>query len=99
MGVRTHFGQGLTYLTPAATGGILCLGLYLHQFFAGTEIGLPYVSGVHFFFSCLTNCNRGFQTTSRANPLAQKIVKAEIAQGLNSSITDYSPDNCELCHP
>ncbi|KAI0289964.1 hypothetical protein BC826DRAFT_1106720 [Russula brevipes] len=35
----------------------------------------------------------GFQTASRANPFAQKILKAEIAQGLNRSITWYSPDN------
>jgi len=57
-------------------GGNICLGLFLHQFLAGTEIGIP-----------------GFQTTSRANPLAQKILKAEIAQGLNSSVTRYSGDN------
>ncbi|KAI0289967.1 hypothetical protein BC826DRAFT_913877 [Russula brevipes] len=54
-------------------GGSVCLGLFLHQFLAGSKIGLP-----------------GFQSTSRANPLAQKIVKANIAQGLNS--TFYSPN-------
>ncbi|KAH9054676.1 hypothetical protein EDB87DRAFT_1428312 [Lactarius vividus] len=35
----------------------------------------------------------GFQTTSRANPLAQKIVKAGIQQRHNSSISMYAPDN------
>jgi hypothetical protein len=46
----------------------------------------------------LTNCHRGFQTTSRANPLAQKILKAEIAQGLNRSVTRYSADNCKILY-
>jgi hypothetical protein len=44
----------------------------------------------------LTGCHRGFQTTSRANLLAQKILKAEIAQGLNSSVTRYTGDNCKI---
>ncbi|KAH9988078.1 hypothetical protein BJV74DRAFT_839926 [Russula compacta] len=35
----------------------------------------------------------GFQSTNRASPLAQKILKAVIAQQLNSSITRYSGDN------
>ncbi|KAI9438208.1 hypothetical protein H4582DRAFT_2111656 [Lactarius indigo] len=35
----------------------------------------------------------GFQSTSRANPLAQKIVKAGIQQGHNASISFYTPDN------
>jgi hypothetical protein len=39
---------------------------------------------------------RRFQSTSRANPLAQKILKAVIEQGLNSSISNYAPDNCKL---
>ncbi|KAN0139277.1 hypothetical protein V8E53_002778 [Lactarius tabidus] len=38
----------------------------------------------------------GFQSTSRANPLAQKILKAVIDQGLNSSISDYAPDNWQF---
>jgi hypothetical protein len=37
------FEQGRKCLTPAVTGGSLCLGLYLHQFLAGLKIGLPYV--------------------------------------------------------
>ena len=36
----------------------------------------------------------GFQSTNRANPLAQKILAADIAQGLNDSLTFYTPDNC-----
>ena len=35
----------------------------------------------------------GFQSTNRANPLAQKILAADIAQGLNDSLTFYTPDN------
>ncbi|THU97635.1 hypothetical protein K435DRAFT_753812 [Dendrothele bispora CBS 962.96] len=35
----------------------------------------------------------GFVSTNRANPLAQKIVAADIARGLNSTLTFYSPDN------
>ncbi|KAI9438205.1 hypothetical protein H4582DRAFT_2148664 [Lactarius indigo] len=38
----------------------------------------------------------GFQTTSRANLLAQKIVKAGIQQGHNSSISIYAPDNWQF---
>ncbi|KAF8270049.1 hypothetical protein EI94DRAFT_1798552 [Lactarius quietus] len=37
-----------------------------------------------------------FQSTSRANPLAQKILKAVIAQGLNGTISDYAPDNWQF---
>jgi|SRR5712672_1176422 len=46
--------------------------------------------------SHLTGCCRGFQSTTRANPLAQKIVNANIAQGLDSKFGAYSPDNCKL---
>ncbi|KAF9011868.1 hypothetical protein BDQ17DRAFT_793629 [Cyathus striatus] len=35
----------------------------------------------------------GFQSTNRANPLAQKIVAADIALGLDASISFYTPDN------
>lgn len=35
----------------------------------------------------------GFQSTSRANPLAQKIVAADIRQGITDQLTFYSPDN------
>jgi len=57
-------------------GGFVCLGQFLHQFLAGSQIGYP-----------------GFQSTSRANPLAQKIVAADIALGNTDQITFYSPDN------
>ncbi|KAG6836074.1 hypothetical protein H0H93_011655 [Arthromyces matolae] len=36
----------------------------------------------------------GFQSTVRANPLAQKIVAADISLGLNDEVTFYSADNC-----
>jgi len=44
----------------------------------------------------LTGFFRGFQSTSRGNPLAQKIVKAGIDQGHGASISFYAPDNCKL---
>jgi len=37
---------------------------------------------------------RGFVSTIRANPLAQKIIKADIAFGLNATHTFYTADNC-----
>ncbi|PPQ72200.1 hypothetical protein CVT26_006931 [Gymnopilus dilepis] len=57
-------------------GGFVCLGQFLHQFLAGSQIGYP-----------------GFQSTSRANPLAQKIVAAHVAMGENDVSLFYSPDN------
>jgi len=71
--------SGVTNLLIDVTnnnGGDICLGLFLHQYLAGTKFGFS-----------------GFQTTSRANPLAQKILESEITQGLNSSLTRYSADN------
>ncbi|KAN0139275.1 hypothetical protein V8E53_002776 [Lactarius tabidus] len=38
----------------------------------------------------------GFQSTSRANPLAQKILKADIDQGINGTLTFYAPDNWQF---
>ncbi|KAF8270058.1 hypothetical protein EI94DRAFT_1771038 [Lactarius quietus] len=38
----------------------------------------------------------GFQSTSRANPLAQKILKAVIHQGRSSSTSFYAPDNWQF---
>ncbi|KAA1478510.1 hypothetical protein DENSPDRAFT_686430 [Dentipellis sp. KUC8613] len=35
----------------------------------------------------------GYQSTSRANPLAQKILSADIAQGIDESISFYAPSN------
>ena len=37
---------------------------------------------------------RGFQSTVRANTLAQKIIAADIAYGLNDQYTFYTADNC-----
>jgi hypothetical protein len=42
----------------------------------------------------LTNYS-GFQSTIRGNTLAQKILAADIAQGLNRSSSLYAPDYCE----
>uniref|UniRef100_A0A8H8CIE2 Tail specific protease domain-containing protein n=1 Tax=Psilocybe cubensis TaxID=181762 RepID=A0A8H8CIE2_PSICU len=61
---------GVTQLIIDLTGnggGFVCLGQFLHQFLAGSQIGYP-----------------GFESTQRANPLAQKIVAAHVALGNNS---------------
>ncbi|KAL5498002.1 hypothetical protein ACEPAH_2933 [Sanghuangporus vaninii] len=55
-------------------GGFVCLGQFLHQFLAGSQIGYP-----------------GFESTTRANELAQKVVASDIALGVTE--TFYSPIN------
>ena len=42
--------------------------------------------------------NSGFQSTMRGTAFSQKILEAGIEKGLNSSISFYSPGNCELVH-
>ncbi|KAH8990805.1 hypothetical protein EDB92DRAFT_2114806 [Lactarius akahatsu] len=77
--VKQFKASGVTNLLIDVTnngGGFVCLGLFLHLFLSGSQIGLP-----------------GFQSTSRANPLAQKIVKAGIEQGHDDTISFYTPDN------
>lgn len=75
--------SGVTHLIVDLTnngGGFVCLGHFLHQFLVGT--------------ANLGNAgNPGFQSTNRANPLAQKIVKSDIALGLNDTLTFYTGDN------
>ncbi|THH12597.1 hypothetical protein EW146_g7542 [Bondarzewia mesenterica] len=64
---------GITKLLIDVTnnaGGIICNGVFLHQYLAG-----------------------GYQTSIRANPLAQKIVEGNIQQDLGASLDFYSPDN------
>jgi hypothetical protein len=59
--------------------------------------GLIYLG--YFLYQYLTGNDSGypgFQSTLRANPLAQKIVKAGIEQGHNDTISLYTPDNCKL---
>ena len=38
----------------------------------------------------------GFQSTNRANPLAQKILASDIELGVTSEISFYTADNCEF---
>ena len=83
-------------LTSVAPGGFVCLGLFLHQFLAGAEAGFPYVKWIRNVGVSLTEFFRGFQSTSRANELAQKILKAGIQQGHNGSISLYASDHCKL---
>jgi hypothetical protein len=79
-------------------GGFICLGIFLVAVLAGIDAGFPYVHWhrMRNASASLTNFFRDFQSTSRANPFAQKILKAVIDQGLNSSISQYAPDNCKL---
>ena len=77
-------------------GGYVCLGIFLHQYLAGSNFGYAFVcfslctlKATHFAFS-------GFQSAIRANPLAQKIVAADIELGVTSALgVFYPPDNCE----
>jgi hypothetical protein len=40
---------------------------------------------------------RGFQSTNRANPLAQKILASVLQRGLRGDMSAYSGDNCVRC--
>ncbi|KAL1948464.1 hypothetical protein VTO73DRAFT_12539 [Trametes versicolor] len=61
-------------------GGFVCLGQFLHAFLTGTK-------------SLGSFQNPGFQSTNRANPLAQKILASDIALGLDSNVAFYAGDN------
>ncbi|KAF8651179.1 hypothetical protein AX16_004834 [Volvariella volvacea WC 439] len=57
-------------------GGFVCLGQFLHQYFAGSQFGYP-----------------GFISSIRANPLAKKIVAADIEIGWLGGSLFYPPSN------
>ncbi|CDO74428.1 hypothetical protein BN946_scf184880.g2 [Trametes cinnabarina] len=61
-------------------GGFVCLGQFLHIFLTGSK-------------SLGNFPNPGFQSTNRANPLAQKILASDIALGVTSAIAFYPADN------
>ncbi|TFK84989.1 hypothetical protein K466DRAFT_204796 [Polyporus arcularius HHB13444] len=74
---------GLTQLIVDLTnngGGFVCLGHFLHAFLSGTN-------------SLGSFPNPGYQSTNRANPLAQKILVSDIALGLTDNFSFYTPDN------
>jgi len=48
---------------------------------------------LHQYLAGITFGIPGFQSTSRANPLAQKIVKADIARRLGTGLSDYDSHN------
>ncbi|KAI0050268.1 hypothetical protein FA95DRAFT_1603627 [Auriscalpium vulgare] len=56
-------------------GGTVCLGIFLHQYLAGSSFGYS-----------------GFNSAVRANPLAQKIVAADIAHRITQDVSFYAPD-------
>ncbi|KIJ47498.1 hypothetical protein M422DRAFT_248919, partial [Sphaerobolus stellatus SS14] len=58
-------------------GGFVCLGQWLHKFLAGSKL-VP---------------SPGFQSSTRGNPLAQKIVASDIARGLTPNQAFYAPAN------
>ncbi|KAF8525560.1 hypothetical protein BU17DRAFT_41653 [Hysterangium stoloniferum] len=78
--INTFKSKGVSQLIIDVTnnpGGSLCLGLWLHKFLTGSA-----------------NIEHpGFQSSSRANPLAQKIVKADIARNITLIQAIYSPAN------
>jgi hypothetical protein len=80
----------------ATSGGLIYLGYFLYQYLTGNDSGYPYVYQTWDASATLIEFFRGFQSTLRANPLAQKIVKAGIEQGHNDTISLYTPDNCKL---
>ncbi|KAI0356925.1 hypothetical protein OH77DRAFT_182654 [Trametes cingulata] len=61
-------------------GGFVCLGQFLHAFLTGTK-------------SFGNFPNPGFESTNRANPLAQKILASDIELGVTSAIAFYPADN------
>ncbi|KAF8267502.1 hypothetical protein EI94DRAFT_1580944 [Lactarius quietus] len=79
-GVKQLKASGVTNLVIDVTnngGGFVCLGVFLHQFLAGTGAGSPPY----------------YHSTSRANPFAQDIVKANVELRLNSSTSLYASGN------
>lgn len=88
--------QILESLTLAAQGGFVCLGMFLYQYLSGTSAGSSYVHRIRNTSSPLIMFFRTYESTSRANPLAQKMVEANIALGLDSSTSFYASDNCKL---
>lgn len=76
-------------------GGYLQLGYVLYQYLTGNNSGFPYVHQAQGVSVCLIELFRGFQSTSRANPLAQKIVKAAIERGYNNTLSYYASDHCK----
>ncbi|KAI0657448.1 hypothetical protein C8Q70DRAFT_1055626 [Cubamyces menziesii] len=61
-------------------GGFVCLGQFLHVFLTGSK-------------SLGNFPNPGFQSTNRANPLAQKILASDIELGVTEEISFYTADN------
>ncbi|KZV63396.1 hypothetical protein PENSPDRAFT_669711 [Peniophora sp. CONT] len=57
-------------------GGFVCLGLFLHNYLAGANIGNP-----------------GFQSTNRANALAQRILGNDIKLNTTGNLSFYTADN------
>jgi len=72
------------------------LGFFLFKYLTGSQFDYPCVISVfpRGKSSVLTNFS-GFQSTYRGNTLVQKILAADIAQGLNKSTSIYTADNCE----
>lgn len=58
------------------------------------EFRLPVSASFIAWIPDVTYQFRGFVSTVRANPLAKKIVAADIALGLNDFFTFYTGDNC-----
>ena len=106
MAVRIALDQFFVAVNAQArTGGYICLGQFLHAFLVGKKnlgsfknpyVLVRYTSLLESVIKRLVPCS-GFQSTMRANPLAQKILASVISLGLNDTISFYTPDNCR--HP
>jgi hypothetical protein len=76
-------------------GGFVCLGQFLHQYFAGSDFGYPCVLQNYLRDDImLTRGYSGFEGTLRANTFAKEILAAQIARGEGAQ---YFPSNGFAC--
>ncbi|KAI9463968.1 hypothetical protein BJY52DRAFT_1401032 [Lactarius psammicola] len=85
-----------SFVLPGNKTGVMFVGSFeevYEQFLLDVAAAVKQfkASGVTNLLIDVTNNDVGFQTTMRANPLAQKIVKAGIHQRHNNSISFYAP--------
>jgi len=70
--------------------------MFLYQFLSGTGAGSPYVHRIRNANASLIEFFSAYQSTSRASPLAQDIVKANVELRRNRTNCAYASDNCKL---
>ena len=72
-------------------GGFICLGAFLYTLLSGTKSGYECVLCPRALVHPNSRRCSGYQTTMRANPLAQKIVAKVIEEDIE--FLNYTPDN------